>query len=141
LLVAPRKGKNILIVNQIEYKKLEQNFEHLLFHFVVRTEGENGITIFKNNQDSPSASAFSELAHIEGQKVDVFDVTGAGDTVTATIAWYLNKKGLTEKSLVDACHVANYAASLVVSQHGTAVVKSSQLSSVIPQGDSQAEDT
>lgn len=46
----------------------------------------------------------------------VFDVTGAGDTVVAAIAYFM-ASGL---SLYEACEVANYAAAIVIQQVGSA---------------------
>ena len=54
---------------------------------------------------------------------EVFDVSGAGDTVISVItAGIVN--GL---SLVDACWLANLAAGVVVSKKGTAVVTTDEI--------------
>jgi len=53
--------------------------------------------------------------HVEAEKREVFDVSGAGDTVTATLAALL-AAGI---SLEEATHVANRAAGLVVQKAGT----------------------
>jgi len=47
---------------------------------------------------------------------EVYDVTGAGDTVMATLAYCLSL-GF---SIEEACHYANYAASIVIKQIGSA---------------------
>ncbi|MGY0037858.1 PfkB family carbohydrate kinase [Pedobacter sp. NJ-S-72] len=47
---------------------------------------------------------------------EVYDVTGAGDTVIATLAYCLTL-GLTVE---EACHIANYAASIVIKHIGSA---------------------
>ena len=49
---------------------------------------------------------------------EVFDVTGAGDTVVAALAYYLSKKD----SLTEAMHFANAAAAVVVGKVGSATV-------------------
>ena len=54
---------------------------------------------------------------------EVFDVSGAGDTVAATLAAAL----ATGASLQDSAHLANLAAGLVVTKSGTAVVEPSDL--------------
>jgi len=49
---------------------------------------------------------------------EVYDVTGAGDTVLASLGYYLSKND----NLVDAMHFANAAAAVVVSKIGSATV-------------------
>jgi D-beta-D-heptose 7-phosphate kinase/D-beta-D-heptose 1-phosphate adenosyltransferase len=57
----------------------------------------------------------------------VFDVTGAGDTVIATLSMAL----LSGLSLVDAARLANAAAGVVVGKIGTAVVSPEELRSAL----------
>jgi D-beta-D-heptose 7-phosphate kinase/D-beta-D-heptose 1-phosphate adenosyltransferase len=54
---------------------------------------------------------------------EVFDVTGAGDTVVATCALALGAGG----SLEDATQLANHAAGIVVGKVGTATVTTREL--------------
>ena len=54
---------------------------------------------------------------------EVFDVSGAGDTVIATLAVMLGAGA----SLPDAVRVANHAAGIVVGKLGTAVVQPDEL--------------
>ena len=61
--------------------------------------------------------------HLPTQAREVFDVTGAGDTVIATIAFGLGA-GL---SLLEACQLANRAAGIVVGKLGAATVRLSEL--------------
>lgn len=56
--------------------------------------------------------------HIHGAAREVFDVSGAGDTVVAAMALALAAGG----SLSDAAHLANLAGSIVVGKVGTATV-------------------
>jgi D-beta-D-heptose 7-phosphate kinase/D-beta-D-heptose 1-phosphate adenosyltransferase len=49
---------------------------------------------------------------------EVFDVTGAGDTVLASLGYFLSKSD----NLIDAMHFANSAAAVVVSKIGSATV-------------------
>ena len=49
---------------------------------------------------------------------EVFDVTGAGDTVVASLAYYLTQK----ENLQEAMHFANAAAAVVVGKVGSATV-------------------
>ncbi len=71
---------------------------------VVLTRGKDGMTIFSNN----------EITEVPTFARKVFDVTGAGDTVIATLSLGL-VSGLT---LVQSCMLANYAAGVVVGKVG-----------------------
>ena len=77
------------------------------------TRSEEGMTLF---------DAQGEL-HVPAVAREVFDVTGAGDTVIATLA-AMAAAGM---SLRDAVPVANRAAGIVVGKFGTATVNYSEL--------------
>lgn len=83
-------------------------FEKLGCHSLLTTLGAQGMALFQG-PDS--------VLHLHTQARKVFDVTGAGDTVIATLAVAL-AAGLDEPT---ACMVANQAAGLVVGEVGTAV--------------------
>jgi D-beta-D-heptose 7-phosphate kinase/D-beta-D-heptose 1-phosphate adenosyltransferase len=68
-----------------------------------------------------------KVNHIPTVAKKVFDVTGAGDTVIATLALAL-VSGL---DLIQACRAANYAAGLVVGEVGTAAVQAEALKKVL----------
>ncbi|WP_433911507.1 bifunctional D-glycero-beta-D-manno-heptose-7-phosphate kinase/D-glycero-beta-D-manno-heptose 1-phosphate adenylyltransferase HldE [Sphingomonas yabuuchiae] len=80
------------------------NVENLLV-----TRGERGMMLV-----GPTAPA----RFIATEAKDVFDVTGAGDTVIGVLALGL----ASDMSLVDAMVLANRAAGIVVGRHGTAAV-------------------
>ena len=65
--------------------------------------------------------------HIPTRARQVFDVTGAGDTVIGTLALALS----TGASMRDAATLANYAAGIVVGMVGTATLSAQQLSEVL----------
>lgn len=71
---------------------------------LIMTRGKDGMTLFEHHKTS----------HLPTYARQVFDVTGAGDTVVAAlaIAWY---SGWT---LDEACVLANYAAGVVVGKVG-----------------------
>lgn len=69
--------------------------------------------------------------HLPAQAREVFDVSGAGDTVVATLAAALAAGA----SRVDAAHLANAAAGLVVGKRGTAVVLGPELVEALHTGD------
>ncbi|MEI8158691.1 MAG: D-glycero-beta-D-manno-heptose-7-phosphate kinase [Burkholderiales bacterium] len=80
---------------------------------VLLTRSEEGMTLFDGQ---------GEL-HVRAQAREVFDVTGAGDTVIATMA-ALVSAGV---SLRDAVPVANMAGGIVVGKFGTATVSYNEL--------------
>ena len=80
------------------------------------TRSEEGMTLYR------SGGVF----HTPTQAREVFDVSGAGDTVIASLAVMLASGA----SWVDAVRVANRAAGIVVGKLGTAVVERHELTEV-----------
>ena len=64
-----------------------------------------------------------EVRHVPARPVEVYDVTGAGDTTAAGLAIGLGLKW----SLLDCTRIANLAASIAVSKSGTALVSGPEL--------------
>ena len=93
--------------------KAHQLREQLQLDAVVLTRSEEGMTLF---------DAQGEL-HVSAQAREVFDVTGAGDTVIATLAT-LVAAGM---ALRDAMPLANRAGGIVVGKFGTATVSYEEL--------------
>ena len=87
--------------------------EKLHLDAVLLTRSEEGMTLF---------DADGEL-HVSAQAREVFDVTGAGDTVIATMAVMVGA-GL---SLREAVPLANRAGAVVVGKFGTATVSYEEL--------------
>ncbi len=75
---------------------------------VLVTRGEDGMTLFTQGEASRHIPAFN--------RTQVFDVTGAGDTVVAALTLALTSGG----SAYQAAILGNLAASIVVRQFGTA---------------------
>lgn len=88
----------------------EMDFEALLV-----TQGEQGMTLLTKNE-AP--------LHLPTHAREVFDVTGAGDTVISVLAASLAAK----KSLAEATVLANMGAGIVVGKLGTATVNTEELS-------------
>jgi len=82
---------------------------------VVLTRGEQGITVFDYKKH--------KTYHLPAHALNVFDVTGAGDTVVAVLGLML----AANSDLVLAARVANFAAGIVVGLEGTSVVSPSDL--------------
>ncbi|MBP6822628.1 MAG: D-glycero-beta-D-manno-heptose-7-phosphate kinase [Acidobacteria bacterium] len=81
---------------------------------VLITRGEHGMSLL---------DAEDKLTHIPTVAREVYDVTGAGDTVIATLALALAAGA----NAIEAAIVANHAAGVVVGKVGTATVSSSEL--------------
>jgi len=82
------------------------------------TRGLEGMTLFQKNKGKVNRSDFPTEAR------DVFDVSGAGDTVIASLA-SAKASGMT---LEDSVKLANVAAGIVVSKLGTASPSLAELS-------------
>jgi D-beta-D-heptose 7-phosphate kinase/D-beta-D-heptose 1-phosphate adenosyltransferase len=80
---------------------------------VLITRGEEGMTLFTEGA----------VTHIPTVAREVYDVTGAGDTVIATLAVALASGA----SLEEAAQLANHAAGVVVAKLGTASVTRDEL--------------
>lgn len=87
--------------------------EHELSALLV-TRGEHGMTLLRPNE--------AEL-HLPARAREVFDVTGAGDTVISVLAASL----AAGEPLPQAVALANLAAGIVVAKLGTAVVSAPEL--------------
>lgn len=85
--------------------------------YLLTTLGPDGMALFSG----------PDVWHVPTMAQDVFDVTGAGDTVIASVGLGL-AAGL---ELLPACVLANYAAGLVVAQVGAAVASPQALRQVI----------
>jgi rfaE bifunctional protein kinase chain/domain len=93
--------------------KAQRLREHLRLGALLVTLGEDGMTLF---------DAQGEL-HVQAQAREVFDVTGAGDTVIATLA-ALVAAGMSPR---EAMPLANKAGGIVVGKFGTATVSYEEL--------------
>ena len=90
---------------------------------ILVTRSEAGMTLIE--RDGPAQ-------HLTASAQEVFDVTGAGDTVIAVMAGGLSA-GL---SMADAARYANHAAGVVVAKLGTASVTPEELEHAISDRDS-----
>lgn len=103
--------ENLSIQTAGERLLSEMNLDALLI-----TQGESGMTLFENGKPS---------FHLTAQAREIYDVTGAGDTVIATLA-VCAAAGTNWQT---AASLANLAAGLVVEHFGTTAVKLEQLKS------------
>jgi len=109
--------KNIIMVPNLK----EYNAGCKGSEILVLTKGENGMEIIIANRSKYL---------IPATKLQVSDVTGAGDTVVAVLGLCLNI-GL---NLNKSTQIANKAASIVVSKFGTSTIKPKELKNLIKAG-------
>lgn len=96
----------------------QQLLSDLDINAVLITQGEAGMTLFQRSQ---------EPIHFQTAARKVYDVTGAGDTVIATLATALGGGA----DLETATRLANIAAGIVVEQVGTSSISLSDLKTAI----------
>lgn len=101
--------------------------QHLQLDALLITRGEHGMTLLQNGQAA---------LHLPAQAREVFDVTGAGDTVIGVLASAL-AAGM---PLPEATTLANVAAGIVVGKLGAATVSPQELRATIAAQDSSARD-
>ncbi|WP_305405915.1 bifunctional D-glycero-beta-D-manno-heptose-7-phosphate kinase/D-glycero-beta-D-manno-heptose 1-phosphate adenylyltransferase HldE [Photobacterium leiognathi] len=88
------------------------------FEALLVTRSEHGMTLLQKGQ---------EPLHMPTQAQEVYDVTGAGDTVISVLAASL----AAGKSLSDCCKLANAAAGVVVGKLGTSTLSTIELTNAI----------
>ena len=106
-------GVRHLSSDDMERVSRELMERHNIAHILV-TLGSEGMALFSNNAPG---------YHIHSRAREVYDVTGAGDTVTATVSASI-AAGI---PLTDACYMANIAAGIVVGKHYTAIASPDEI--------------
>ena len=109
-------------IDEFEPDILEQAGKQLLLNLNLKallvTQGEEGMTLLEKDKKS---------IHLSARARKVYDVTGAGDTVIATLAVAAGA-GL---SLAESSNAANVAAGIVVEQVGTSIINFDELKASI----------
>jgi bifunctional ADP-heptose synthase (sugar kinase/adenylyltransferase) len=88
-------------------------------HAVLVTRGSRGMALFEHGTPTTHIPIYGSD--------EIADVTGAGDTVMATLTLALAAGA----SMADAARLANYAGGLVVMKRGTATVSARELASAV----------
>ncbi len=96
----------------------EELLKYLNLESLLITLGERGMRLFERNK---------KPVHIKTKAKEVFDVTGAGDTVIAVFTLALSS-GATHE---EAAHIANSAAGIVVGKMGAATVSQEELTQAV----------
>ncbi|MBI3569607.1 MAG: D-glycero-beta-D-manno-heptose-7-phosphate kinase [Gammaproteobacteria bacterium] len=122
------RGANLITPNRKEFETVAGRFrdnddlerraaklvQDLDLGGILVTRGEEGMSLLQRN---------SRALHMPARAREVFDVTGAGDTVIAAIgcAWAVGS------GLEDAVHLANVAAGIVVGKLGAATASPAEI--------------
>jgi D-glycero-beta-D-manno-heptose-7-phosphate kinase len=96
----------------------------LLAESLLITRGEHGMSLFERRAGGRSGT---RITHIPTRAKEVFDVTGAGDTVVSVLALAIGSGA----SLRHAAELSNAAAGIVVGKLGTATASPEELESAI----------
>ena len=107
-------GKKLNVSAKIE-QALKEVTEKLKLNFLVVTRGKEGMSLYL-----PQTEKFF---HIPTVSKEVFDVTGAGDTVISILSAFFIA-GLNE---IEATLISNVAAGVVVNKFGSAVVSCEEI--------------
>jgi D-beta-D-heptose 7-phosphate kinase / D-beta-D-heptose 1-phosphate adenosyltransferase len=130
------KNADIITPNWSEYSALVQhlsdNDDQLKHAVALRDQANIGAMLVTRGADGMNIVTES-LHHIPTRAQEVFDVSGAGDTVIATLALGL-AAGI---SLVKSAELANAAAGLVVKKVGTATLSMPELRFAVLKVDSE----
>lgn len=123
----PYKGVTLISPNMKELlaatpvgnlkERAEWLMNNLDIPYVLLTQGADGMTFFEKG---------AEPFHVSAAAHEVYDVSGAGDTVIATLAVAF----AAGEPLHDAVVLANKAAGIVVSKVGTSIISADQLNDV-----------
>jgi rfaE bifunctional protein kinase chain/domain len=129
------KGVHVITPNHYEVQRaagmeiaeaddIQRLSEYLLKKFsfpaILVTRGEEGMSLFENGRKIVHT-------HFPAQAKEVYDVTGAGDTVIGMLALGLAAKA----DIKEATCLANLAAGIVVEKIGTATVSQKELIDVL----------
>lgn len=94
------------------YNKCSKFSEQVMTKYLLITRANKGMTLVTDKL----------VGHIPSKSKDVYDVTGAGDTVIATIGAFINTM-----NIMDVINTANKAAGIVVSRLGTSTITQDDL--------------
>ncbi|MDA8272458.1 MAG: D-glycero-beta-D-manno-heptose-7-phosphate kinase [Deltaproteobacteria bacterium] len=103
--------KTLIKASKMIFKKVKSDY-------LLITRGESGMSLFYPD---------NKFEHLKARAKDVYDVTGAGDTVIST----LTVAKSVGAGIFEACYIANAAASIAVSQLGTYAVGVEELMKVL----------
>lgn len=108
--IEENNGEEIILIGEKLVSELNSN--------ILITRGSKGMALFEKNKEPYMLKTVAK---------QVYDVTGAGDTVTALISLCL----ATGASLENSINIANIGAGLVVAKTGTATISKKELNAAL----------
>jgi rfaE bifunctional protein kinase chain/domain len=121
------RGATLLTPNRAEFREVAGSWrtEAELATRAQQLRAELSLAALLITRAEEGMSLFTDAGalHFPAQAREVFDVSGAGDTVIATLGALLGAHA----DLATAVHIANQAAGIVVGKLGTAVVHPDEL--------------
>jgi len=121
------RGATLLTPNRSEFREVAGSWksekEFSIKAEKLRTELQLEALLITRSEEGMSLYRANEILHEPTQSREVFDVSGAGDTVIATLAVMLASGA----DMPDAMRIANRAAGIVVGKLGTAVVSRAEI--------------
>lgn len=109
---------NMAIECEDDFVKLGETLKSEMMSNVLITRGSEGMSLFEMDGSS---------THIPTKAKEVYDVSGAGDTVVAALALSIASGADLKKASI----IANYAAGIVVGKFGTSTVSLEELKGII----------
>ncbi|MBX9635274.1 MAG: D-glycero-beta-D-manno-heptose-7-phosphate kinase [Magnetospirillum sp.] len=104
---------------------------------LIDTCGVHGVLVTRSQDGMSLITADGQIDHLPAEAREVFDVSGAGDTVIATLAAAI-ASGAT---LLEGARIANVAAGIVVGKVGTAVAYAAEVVSALHHDEIQSAET
>ena len=106
------KDAFVITPNEIEFKQLWKSDKYLDLNskFIIRTMGNKGIDVLNSDGEL--------IENIPSRPVEVFNVSGAGDTVISILSYCIAQGN----DIITSCKIANECAHYVVTKPGTSVV-------------------
>jgi D-beta-D-heptose 7-phosphate kinase/D-beta-D-heptose 1-phosphate adenosyltransferase len=98
---------------------------------LMETCGLEAVLVTRSQDGMTLVTAGGEVHHLPAEAREVFDVSGAGDTVVATLAAAMASGA----SLLEGARLANVAAGIVVGKVGTAVAYAEEVVAALHHGD------
>jgi len=120
-LITPNRHEALAMAGTNDLKKAGRILQDKLKCHVLITQGKEGMTLFTGNR----------AEYFPAQAEEVFDITGAGDTVIAIVALALAAGA----SLKDAAFLANCGAGVVVGKAGTSALTPQELKQRLHDGE------
>ncbi len=118
-LITPNADEAIGMSGVHSIEEAGEKLKHELSSHILITRGKDGMSLFEEGND--------KILHFPTQAREVYDITGAGDTVAAALSLAISSGA----SLMDATILANHVAGLAVERIGTSSVLRSEVENIL----------